>query len=158
MILVACSKDMGGDSKVPVSKEDRYKSSFGHLGGEDFLTFGPGTKTKGATYGTSMVNPYLWRASLETLNFLPLVSADATGGVIVTDWYANSNTNEQLKVTVVITDQVLRADAIKVTVHKQVRKDGVFQTTLADSAVATELENIILSKARQLRINNKAAD
>jgi hypothetical protein len=152
-MLLACSREKVGDSTVPISKEDKYKSSFGHLGGEDFLSFGPGTKSKGSGYGPSMVNPYLWRASLETLTFMPLISADATGGVIVTDWYAGKNPNEQLKVTVVITDLVLRADAVKVTVHKQIRKDGVSQTSTVDGAVATELENIILSKARQLRMN-----
>jgi Domain of unknown function (DUF3576) len=155
LFLLACSRDQDAEHKVPESREDKYKSNFGHLMGEDFLAFGPGAKNKGSSGQVApMVNPYLWRATLETLNFMPLVSVDAMGGVIITDWYTNAqNTNEQLKVTVVITDIVLRADAIKVTVHKQVRKNGALQAVTVDPAVGTELENIILSKARQLKVN-----
>ena len=102
------------------------------------------------------VNPHLWRASLESINFMPLVSADAFGGVIITDWYINPKTpNERIKVSVFITDQVLRADALKVVVYKQIKgKDGNWTNSHVDSRIATELENIILTKARQLRIRS----
>lgn len=66
------------------------------------------------------VNSYLWRASLDTLSFMPLVQTDSNGGVIVTDWYANpSAPNERMKLTVSILDQDLRADALRVAASRQ---------------------------------------
>lgn len=154
--LTACSDNSLQENKVPVDKEDQRKLGFGSIAGEDFLTFGPGKKGKSGGSFASTVNPYLWRASLESINFMPLVSADAFGGVIVTDWYVAPKTpNEKLKISIFITDQVLRADALKVIVYKQIKmKDGNWANGNADPAVATELENIILTKARQLRIHS----
>ena len=102
------------------------------------------------------VNSYLWRASLETVNFMPLASADPWGGVIVTDWYANpAKPDERFKVTVYILDTRLRADGLNVTIFKQT-KDASGQW--ADAPVAgqtdTDIENAILTKARQLRLSN----
>jgi hypothetical protein len=71
------------------------------------------------------VNAYLWRASLETLSFMPLLQTDSNGGVIVTDWYANpKNPGERVKVTVSILDQDLRADALRVAASRQVSQNG----------------------------------
>ena len=102
------------------------------------------------------VNGYLWRASLDTLSFMPLVTADPWGGVINYDWYINPQTpNERFKATVFILDTRLRADALNVTVVKEVRgADG--QWTGAPVAAQTEadLENAILTKARQLNLAN----
>ncbi|MBY0282277.1 MAG: DUF3576 domain-containing protein [Alphaproteobacteria bacterium] len=155
-LLTACSDNSHQENKVPVDKEDKRKLGFGSLMGDDFLTFGANKKGKGGGMLAPTVNPYLWRASLESINFMPLASADAFGGVIVTDWYVVPKTpNEKLKITIFITDQVLRADALKVIVYKQAKtKDGTWANTNADPAVATELENIILTKARQLRIHS----
>lgn len=102
------------------------------------------------------VNAYLWRATLDTLAFLPLASADPYGGVVITDWYVNpEKTDERFKVTVYILDTRLRADGLNVTVFKQV-KDAAGQWT--DSTVSgetdTAIENAILTKARQLRLSN----
>lgn len=156
LFLTACSDHSPGDSKAPEDKEDKRKLGFGGLMGDDFLTFGPGKKGKGGSGLAATVNPHLWRASLESINFMPLASADAFGGVIVTDWYIAPQTpNERLKVSIFITDQVLRADALKVIVYKQVKmKDGNWANSSAAPSVATELENIILTKARQLRIHS----
>ena len=102
------------------------------------------------------VNGYLWRASLDTLSFMPLVTADPWGGVINYDWYINPQTpNERFKATVFILDTRLRADALNVTVTKEVKgADG--QWTAAPVAAQTEadLENAILTKARQLNLSN----
>jgi hypothetical protein len=102
------------------------------------------------------VNGYLWRASLDTLSFMPLANADPWGGVINYDWYTNPQTpNERFKATVFILDTRLRADALNVTVTKEVKgADG--QWTAAPVAAQTEadLENAILTKARQLNLSN----
>lgn len=98
------------------------------------------------------VNSYLWRASLETVSFAPLLQADSNGGVIVTDWYANpSNPGERVKLTVSILDRDLRADALRVAASRQVAQGGAWVDAPVQAATVQKLENIILTKARQLR-------
>ena len=102
------------------------------------------------------VNAYLWRATLDTLSFMPLQNADPWGGVVNYDWYINPQTpNERFKATVLILDTRLRADALNVSVTKEVR-DANGQWTGAPVAAQTEtdLENAILTKARQLNLSN----
>ena len=102
------------------------------------------------------VNGYLWRASLDTLSFMPLLTADPWGGVINYDWYIDpQNPNERFKATVFILDTRLRADALNVSVVKEVR-DASGQWVGAPVAAQTEtdLENAILTKARQLTLSN----
>ena len=102
------------------------------------------------------VNGYLWRATLDTLAFMPLVSADPWGGTVITDWYANpEKPDERFKATVYILDTRLRADGLKVTVNKQT-KDASGQWTDSPTADQTEtdIENAILTRARQLRLSN----
>lgn len=98
------------------------------------------------------VNSYLWRASLETLSFMPLVQTDSNGGVIVTDWYANPNSpGERMKVTVSILDQDLRADALRVAASRQINQSGQWVDAPVQAATVQKLEEIILTKARDLR-------
>ncbi|MEJ7927018.1 DUF3576 domain-containing protein [Sphingobium sp. AN641] len=98
------------------------------------------------------VNSYLWRASLDTLSFMPLVQTDSNGGVIVTDWYANPNSpNERMKLTVSILDQDLRADALRVAASRQVMQGGQWLDAPVQAATVQKLEEIILTKARDLR-------
>jgi hypothetical protein len=105
-----------------------------------------------ASVTTIGVNSYLWRASLETLSFMPLTQADSAGGVIVTDWYANpSNPNDRMKVSVSILDQDLRADALRVTASRQVLQNGAWVEAPVQAATVQRLEDIILTKARDLR-------
>jgi hypothetical protein len=104
------------------------------------------------------VNAYLWRATLDTLSFMPLASADPYGGVVITDWYTNpEKPDERFKATVYILDTRLRADGLNATVFKQV-SDGAGGWTDAPTAPQTEtdIENAILTKARQLRLANMA--
>ena len=102
------------------------------------------------------VNAFLWRATLDTLSFMPLSSADPWGGVINYDWYTDPQTpNERFKTTVFILDTRLRADALNVTVTKEVRDAGgqwIGATVAAQTE--TDLENAILTKARQLNLAN----
>jgi len=98
------------------------------------------------------VNSYLWRAAVDTLSFAPLVTADSNGGVIVTDWYANPNTpGERVKLTVSIIDQDLRADALRVAASRQVNQGGVWVDAPVAAATVQKLEDIILTRARDLR-------
>jgi Domain of unknown function (DUF3576) len=98
------------------------------------------------------VNAYLWRAALDTISFMPLVQADPNGGVIVTDWYSNpNNLSERMKVTVSILDQDLRADAVRVAASRQVSQAGGWADAPVQAATVQKLEEIILTKARDLR-------
>ena len=98
------------------------------------------------------VNAYLWKAALDTLSFAPLVQADSNGGVIVTDWYANPNSpNERVKVTATILDRDLRADALRVAASRQVYQNGQWIEAPVAAATVQKLEEIILTKARDLR-------
>jgi len=98
------------------------------------------------------VNSYLWRASLETLSFMPLTQADSAGGVIVTDWYSNpSNPNERVKISVSILDQDLRADALRVAASREVLQGNTWVEAPVQAATVQRLEDIILTKARDLR-------
>ena len=98
------------------------------------------------------VNSYLWRAAVDTLSFAPLVTADSSGGVIVTDWYANPRSpGERVKLTVSILDQDLRADALRVAASRQVNQNGVWVDAPVAAATVQKLEDIILTRARDLR-------
>ncbi len=102
------------------------------------------------------VNGYLWRASLDTLAFMPLASADPYGGVILTDWYVNpEKSDERFKCTVYILDTRLRADGLNVTVFKQVKDaSGAWVDSPTSDQTSIDIENAILTRARQLRLSN----
>ena len=136
ILLGACSIFGGGDSESAVTGG----STGGGRGGEV------------ASLG---VNAYLWRASLDTINFMPLQDADPFGGLIITDWYTNANTpDERFKATVYILDQQLRADALKVTISRQVNRGGNWVDEPASTDTEIQIENAILTRARQLRVSN----
>jgi hypothetical protein len=98
------------------------------------------------------VNAYLWRAAVDTLSFAPLLQADANSGVIITDWYTNPNSpGERVKLTVSILDQDLRADALRVAASRQVNQSGVWVDAPVAAATVQKLEDIILTRARDLR-------
>jgi len=99
------------------------------------------------------VNAYLWRASLETLDFMPLEQVDPFGGVIVTDYYASAEApTERFKANVYILDTALRADALKVSIFKQQNTGGQWADAAVDADTARQIENAILTRARQLYI------
>ena len=99
------------------------------------------------------VNSYLWHATLDTLRFMPLASADPFGGVIITDWYsAPEAANERLKVTIYILDRNLRADGLKIAVFRQTAANGAWVDAAVNPDTATKLENAILTRARELRL------
>ena len=113
----------------------------------------PRTELQAAQLNTIGVNAYLWRAALDTVSFAPLLQADSNGGVIVTDWYANpSNPSERVKLTVTILDQDLRADALRVAASRQVNEAGNWVEAPVQAATVQKLEDIILTKARDLPV------
>ncbi|MXO65808.1 DUF3576 domain-containing protein [Altererythrobacter endophyticus] len=112
----------------------------------------PQADVAAAQVTTIGVNSYLWRASLETLSFASLTQADSAGGVIVTDWYSQpENPTERVKLTVTILDQDLRADALRVSAARQVLQGGNWVAAPVQAATVQKLEDIILTKARDLR-------
>lgn len=130
------------------SGEDR-ETVFGK-GGLDL--FGGDKKEQGSGSGIG-VNAFLWRASLNTLSFMPLASADPFGGVIISDWYQPQGApGERFKVNVYILGTELRSDGVKVSAFRQVRQGGDWVDAPTSAEMATDLENAILLSARQLRM------
>ena len=98
------------------------------------------------------VNAYLWRAAIDTVSFAPLLQADANSGVIIADWYANPNSpGERIKLTVSILDQDLRADALRVAASRQTLQNGAWTDAPVAAATVQKLEDIILTRARDIR-------
>lgn len=104
--------------------------------------------------GGLQVNALLWRASLDTVSVLPLASVDTFGGTIITEWYAHPEENtKRIKLAIFVIDQELRADSIKVQVYLQERPEGMFDWSDLgrDDAFATRIEDLILTRAREIR-------
>src|SRR6476661_10301852 len=101
---------------------------------------------------TLAINSYLWRAAIDTVSFAPLLQANAQSGVIITDWYSNPKApGERVKLTVAILDQDLRADALRVSASRQVNQGGAWADAPVTAATVQKLEDIILTRARDLR-------
>jgi hypothetical protein len=160
-VLAGCG--LGGEARYPTSRQpgqgkpvyDEQQSVFGPGGLSLGNTEKPGDAQSGGGGGGGVgVNSFLWRASLDTVSFMPLVSADPFGGVIITDWYSPPQSpDERFKVNVYILGRALRADGIRASVFRQ-QMNGT--TGWVDAQVApntaTDLENAILTRARQMRI------
>jgi hypothetical protein len=128
-------------------------------GGIIGMLFGAGKSQNGGGGGPAGVgvNSFLWRASLDTVSFLPLASADPFGGVIITDWYSPPETpNERFKVNVFILGRDLRADGVRTSVFRQRRNGEQWADAPVDQATGTDIENAILTRARQMRLSTAA--
>ena len=100
------------------------------------------------------VNSFLWQASLDTLNFMPLASTDPFGGVIITDWYADpAQPNERFKATVYVLDTRLRADALNVSIFRQAWNGTAWADAAVNPDTEIQIENAILSRAREIRLS-----
>ncbi len=156
--LAACGHAHGptaDTTRTAGQSRDSQASNAG--GGGGFWIFGNHRTytSHGAPASQIGVNAFLWRASLDTLDFMPLTSADPFGGVIITDWYQNPSTpNERFKATVYILDTHLRADALNVSIFKQTQIGGQWQDAAVDPDTEVQIENAILQRARQLRLSN----
>jgi hypothetical protein len=126
------------------------------FGADGLNLFGKGKQNDPGSTGIG-VNSYLWRASLDAISFMPLASADPFGGVIITDWYAPPETpNERFKLNIYILGRQLRADGVKAAVFRQRRDAGGTWTDAAvEARTPLDLENVILTRARQLRIDSE---
>ena len=117
------------------------------------------TRLAPARLTTIGVNAYLWRAALDTVSFAPLLQADPSSGVIITDWYSPSETpNERFKMNVLILGRELRADGVRATVFRQKRDaNGQWADAPVEPQTGIDLENAILTRARQLRLNTASS-
>jgi hypothetical protein len=120
--------------------------------GGSLFTFGKGTGGGNNQATGIQVNAYLWRATLDTLSFMPLVSADPFGGVIITDWYTPPATpGERFKVNAYILSQQMSANAIQVSVFHQTLQNGQWVDAPVDPSTASGLEDRILARAADLQ-------
>jgi hypothetical protein len=133
LLLAACGSDDADDTTDTSTGSTAISSSGGHI--------------------TLGVNSYLWHASLDTLSFMPLKSADPFGGVIITDWYsAPAAPNDRMRVTIYILDRRLRADGLKVAVFRQSLGPQGWVDAAVNPETAVKLEDAILTRARELRL------
>ena len=146
----------GPDGLPTYEKQERV---FGEEGLDIFSLGDPADPGQGSGSGIA-VNAFLWRASLDTLSFMPLSSADPFGGVIITDWYVPpENRSERFKITVYILDRALRADGIRANVFRQERlASGDWVDARLEDGLGKDLEDVILTRARQIRIQQTAAE
>jgi hypothetical protein len=150
-------KNPGGTYEMTTTREDQSNRNtvFGEGG---FNLFGGNKDDQATGGGTGIgVNAWLWRATLDTVSFMPLVSADPFGGVVITDWYADPATpGERFKANAYILGRELRADGLKMTVFRQVRDpaNGGWVDAPVAPGIATEMEDAILMRARQLRMSS----
>ncbi len=160
LLVAACAggkadpyEKIGNNRYVPESQVEQ--ATGGRITGDGIVLFGRKTLENDGGGGGIGVNSFLWRASLDTISFMPLSSADPFGGVIITEWYTPPESpDERFKLTVYILDTRLRADGVRVALFRQERERGQWEDSNASAGARTELEDAILTRARQLRISS----
>lgn len=159
-LLSACTSTESSsdvEKSYPQAPDDVRRDRGGKLNGEGGLFQLGGNSKKNNSSPSLGVNGYLWRATLDTIAFMPLTSADPFGGVILTDWYEDPMApNERFKLNVLIMGGALRADGVKVSVFRQVLENKAWREAPIGERIGRELEDKILTRARQLRIEKKA--
>ena len=160
LMINACTGQKVDSENYPVDLETQRRERLGKLGGGDGIVLFGGDKKKkayssGIAAGAS--NPYLWRAALDSINFMPLQSVDSAGGVIITDWYQDpANPNDRLKINIMIAGTELRSDAVTVRTFKQSKNiKGEWQDIKVDTQVNTRLEDAILIRAREIKVKSE---
>ena len=137
--------------KIPPNVNDRVEKNIRE--GKGYRLFG--NQTRGGTFDFATSNE-MWRASLDLLDFTPLSNVDYSGGIIITDWFAdnNSSENEQIKITVKFLSNEIRADGLDVTIHKKIcNTENKCNTIKVESAIENEIKLAILKKAAELKEN-----
>ena len=159
-IIERAGVTMGGDDSAEGRQlqmevaENKLQSGgglFGKKGGLDLLNQNKQT----ASIGVGMpINPYLWKASLETINFMPLSSADPFAGLIITDWYSQNNTNERCKINIFIKGVELKTSNLKVNSFCQTLSEkNNWVSNETDIKINAQIENAILNKAKKLKLS-----
>jgi hypothetical protein len=123
------------------------------------LVFGNAKSKRDDGAGSGIgVNAYLWRGALDTLSFMPLASADPFGGVIITDWYTPpASSGERFKATAYILGRQLRSDGVRVSIFRQVLQNGQWVDAPVSPVTVGDIENKVLSRARELREQSEAS-
>jgi hypothetical protein len=157
LLLPAACEGVRTEATYPSDQSELEKKIKGKITGEEGIVLFGGrgsSRPPGAGASPIGVNSYLWRASLDTISFMPLASADPFGGVIITDWYAPPESQgERFKLNIYLLGSDLRADGVRAAVFRQLReRQGTWADAPVDEQTATDLENAILTRARQLRI------
>jgi hypothetical protein len=158
VLLTACS-GIKSEAKYPAnrgagSEDIVYHGERESIFGEGGMKLG-GSKEKDNAVSIT-VNAYLWRATLDTMSFMPLASADPFGGTIITEWYEDPSVpGERVKANIFIMGKELRTDGLKVSLFRQVKSGNAWKDAVVDAATIDALENTILTRARQLRVAEK---
>jgi len=166
-VLGGCS-NLSENMRMPEASEyntgSRRDSVRGRVGGGDgIVIFGNDRSTRGTAAGDAAgagigVNAFLWRATLDTLSFMPLTSADPFGGVVITDWYQPPGAgNERFRATAYILGRTLRSDGVRVVVFRQELRQGNWVDASVSATTGTELEDQVLNRARELRAQSTSA-
>jgi len=158
ILMIAGCESVESEAKYPsgnertTTGEDIYGERESIFGKDGLKIFGGKDDQDGGDSGIG-VNSFLWRASLDTVSFMPLASADPFGGVILTDWYSpQESQGERFKVNVFILGRQLRSDGVRVRVFRQILKNGAWRDSNVSDDTARQLEDTILTRARQLRV------
>jgi len=155
--MAVLSLSLGACATKPTVKSEPVPNATNAQSDKGFLgLFKPGSGSKSSTADANIgVNAYLWRASLDTLSFMSIRSADPWGGVIITEWYSNpQKPDERFKVDVYILDTRLRADALSVSVFKETQGPAGWQRADVSGQTQIDIENAILTRARELRLSD----
>ena len=155
LAFVVAGCGLGGEAIYPDETEEKLAETRGSILGDDQIGIGNDRPDASGGDAGIGVNSYLWRASLDTVSFMPLASADPFGGVIITDWYSPPDAvAERFKINVYILGRDLRADGVRAAVFRQVQdpRSGAWVDAAVEDKTPIELEDAILTRARQLRI------
>lgn len=157
LLLTSCEalKPKKVDTReTPINAQERARKNIEQGKG---TSIGDILGRRGSTnYEFSTSNP-MWRASLELLDFIPLTTVDYSGGMIITDWYTEGNSDESIKITVRFLDNEIRSDSLKVIVHKKTCKSDsdCKMTLLNNNIIGNELLASILKKAAEIETLSK---
>ena len=157
-VLLPLLAGCGGDKETKtIANSDYNDYRYKDQAGGDGVVLGTNKDSKQEAGAVLAVNAYLWRGALDTLSFMPMVSVDPFGGVIITDWFSPPTTSgERFKATAYILGKQLRTDGVRVTIFRQVREGAQWTDAPANPSTASDIENKILARARELRAQSAA--
>ena len=163
LILIGCNAQVERNYKDyhPEIGEDKRASKMSSIvtKSDEPIVIYSSSKSKGNTGGneaTGMAGTYIWKASLESISFMPIISSDSNGGAIFTDWYADpSSPNEQFKFNIIIVSNEIQIGSVKVTAFRQVRSGGHWKNVAVSKDLARNVEDNIIKKAIALRARDE---